>query len=180
MARVTSWPSKSDARASVCWYLGWRNSSISPSACYGAARDSDVGQHGSQPGERTQVLNRLEGPYGTNCLLLGCGKTLKATLPLLGGRGGHGRAKRAAVTARAVDCTASRRRRAGALVLAPPIWPCILLRAGESTDDREGTALSSFLGGKGGLSFINMCDELISAGFLIGDSKVGLCLNKNK
>ena len=43
--------SKSDARASVSWYLGSRNSYISPSACNGAApgaaSDSDVGQHGS-------------------------------------------------------------------------------------------------------------------------------------
>jgi hypothetical protein len=145
-ARVASWPSISDARASVSWYLGCRNSSIIPSACYGAApgavRDSDVGQHGSQPGERTQVLNRLEGPYGTNCLLLGCGETLNATLPFLGGRGGHGRAKRAAVPARAGDCTARRRR-----AVAPPIWLCILLRAGGGTAGRPRGHCPFFLRG---------------------------------
>ncbi|XP_022681507.1 protein POOR HOMOLOGOUS SYNAPSIS 1 isoform X2 [Setaria italica] len=89
----------------------------------------DVGQHGRMAlklGKRTQVLNRLEG-------LLGCGENLNFTLPFLGRRGGHGRAKRAAVPARAGDCTARRRR-----AVASPIWPCILLWAGELPDgDRK-------------------------------------------
>ncbi|XP_062232738.1 protein POOR HOMOLOGOUS SYNAPSIS 1 isoform X3 [Phragmites australis] len=116
-----------DRQNLMCWC---NRSTISGSACYGAAAGAERGiwSVAHQPGERTQVFNCQQG-YGTYCLLLGCGESMNVSLPF---RGGHGRAKRATVPALAGDCSARRRR-----VLASPIRPCILLRAGELCDDSE-------------------------------------------